>query len=144
MRPSGVILGLLRVAAVTSIVGERIYPNIAPAGSENSGPFIVYRLTSTAREKHLKGTSGILARGYEVVCCTRDYDQSEALAEVVIAALESWRGAEGDLQVRRVSIDDEADDDDRPEDGSDAVLHIRRIQITVDHLAATTSIPAGS
>lgn len=144
MRASPVIYGLLKAQPVVNIAGDRVYPNVAPAGAEVAGPFIVFSLTSTARETHLRGTSGIVKRTYEVVCACRDYDQSDALADAVIGSLESWRGTEGDMKVRRVTIESESDDYDRPEDGSDSIIHIRRIGVVVDHLTDTTSLPAGS
>jgi hypothetical protein len=130
--------------AMQEFCGSRIYPLVAPEGSDL--PLCVYRLNRTDRDgRHTTGNSGIVTRSYAVECHGQDYDELDAFAARFAERLESWRGVEGSLTVRRIVIDDESDEQyDRPSGGEDDAIFLRLFQITLHLIENTTSLPQGS
>lgn len=131
-------------AAVREFVGDRVYPMVAPEGTDL--PLCVYRLSATPRDgAHMEGNSGIVTRSYEVVFYDDDYDEIDAFAIGFRLRLESWRGDEGGLKVRRVDIDDERDEPyERPEGGADEPVFARAFEVSLKQIETTTALPADS
>lgn len=125
-------------------LGDRLYPMVAPEGT--ALPLGVYRLAATQRDgAHMTGNSGIVTRSYEVAFYCDDYDEIDAFAIAFRERLESWRGVEGGLKVRRVDIDDERDEPyERPEGGEDDPIFARVFTVTLRNIETTTALPDDS
>lgn len=135
---------LVSDAGFVEVFGDRVFPLVAPEGT--ALPLATYRLDSTTRESaHMKGNSGLTTRLYSVALMCDDYDELDEAATGLLERLESWRGVEGDLKVRRVDIIDEADEPyDRPEGGEDKPIYVRSFSVRLVNIQTTTALPTGS
>lgn len=136
---------LVSDANMRAAFGDRVYPLVAPEGTDL--PLCVYRLSATDRTegRHMTGASGLVSRSYEVAFYGSDYDEIDALASAFRERLESWRGDEGGLKVRRVDIDDERDEPyERPEGGADEPVFARAFEVSLKQIETTTALPADS
>lgn len=142
--PASLFARLADSAVVSGLCGGRIYPVFAPAGSESSGPFVVYSLADSARDSHTKGSSGLVTYSYKVEAVADSYELATSLAGAVLDVVESWRDKSGDSDIRFISVSGEEDDFDRLGDGSDKALYIRRMTLGVTVRERRTAIPSGS
>ena len=93
----------------------------------------------------MKGNSGLTTRIYSVSLMGQDYDDIDEAATGLLSRLESWRGVEGSLKVRRVDIIDEVDDPyDRPEGGEDTPIYVRSFSMRLVNIETSTALPLGS
>lgn len=104
---------LLADSAVAALVGTRVYPVSAPQSDESVGiePTIVYSLNGRDHEYSVDRRISAMLR-WHLVCVSRDYDTSHALADAAIAALDRYRGVlggTGGVAVKVVEILDERD-----------------------------------
>lgn len=77
---------LLEDQDIVSIIGDRIYPVVAPKGA--SGDFIVYVRDSYSKQRN--GMGNTEECGLYVVCCSKNYDSSVELAERVNSICEGF------------------------------------------------------
>nr|WP_321523330.1 hypothetical protein [uncultured Macellibacteroides sp.] len=87
---------------IVSIIGDRIYPVVAPKGA--SGDFIVYVRDSYSKQRN--GMGHTEECGLYVVCCSKSYDSSVELAERVNAICEEF-SAPG---IRRMELADSSEE----------------------------------
>lgn len=72
-------------ATVAGIVGANIYPQEAPDAVNE--PFIVYRLIESDEPRFLNGAVRYRKYTYEIACYEKVYDDAQALADAVKAAV---------------------------------------------------------
>jgi hypothetical protein len=104
------LLGDALVAApdVAAIVGDRIYPVIAPASA--AIPFITWRRQAVQREATLAGPSGIATVTLAVDMYATTYEGVRELADRCRAVLDGFGGSLGNwISVRNVSLLSESD-----------------------------------
>ena len=95
-------------AAVAAILGDRIFPVIAPASS--AIPFATWRRQSVQREQTLSGPLGmpIVTWGLDIYAET--YQAVRDAADACRACLDGWTGAVGNyVSVRLVTLINEGD-----------------------------------
>lgn len=94
--------------AVAEIVGDRVYPVIAPASA--AIPFIVWRRQAVQREATLAGPSGIATVTLAVDMYATTYEAVRELADRCRATLDGFGGSLGNwISVRNVSLLSESD-----------------------------------
>lgn len=76
---------LMEDEAIKNIVGDKIYPIIAP--EKTDGAFLVYVRDSYSFVRSKQGIWQQICKVY-ISCCSNDYDESVALADAVFQALE--------------------------------------------------------
>lgn len=81
---------LMAVAALTALVGTRIYPERAPSGATR--PYLSYFQVSRVGEVTLGGSGGLTTRRYQLDIWDDSYLGAKALAEQVRLALDSFHG----------------------------------------------------
>lgn len=135
---------LMSHAPSREYLGDRLYPVVAPEGA--ALPLGVYRLAGTDRTGgHMTGNAGHAYREIEVRLFDQDYDALDAFAADFRLRLESWRGVEGGLKVRRIDIMDESDEPyERPEGGEDDPIYSRLFTLRLTQIEAATTLPDGS
>ena len=94
--------------AVADIVGDRVYPVIAPASA--AVPFITWRRQSVQRETTLSGPSGIANVTLAVDMYATTYEGVRELADRCRATLDGFSGGLGNwISVSYVSLLSESD-----------------------------------
>jgi hypothetical protein len=107
--PEKVLLDtLVSATSVTTIVGTRIYPLLAPASS--ALPFVVWRRTGIERTQTLGSPAGTprVSVDYTVIATT--YNQAREAADAMRRVLDGWGGTVENTVVEQVSLENEVDD----------------------------------
>ncbi len=109
---------LLSKAAVTAIIGSRLYPVVLPQSQDV--PAITFSRVSGGHSHNLDRATGSAIPAFEFDCWAATYAQAETLAEVVRGVMQGFGpGTMGDTEVKACILDDEADAYEPPEDASD-------------------------
>lgn len=99
---------LLADPGVAAVVGDRVYPVIAPASA--ALPFVTWRRQAVQREATLSGPSGIATVTLAVDMYDTTYEAVRDLADRCRQVLDGFNGALGNwISVRNVSLLSESD-----------------------------------
>jgi hypothetical protein len=99
---------LLTDPAVAAMVGQRVYPVIAPAAA--ALPFATWRRAAVRREQSLAGPIGLPTVTLAVDVFDLTYEAVRDLADKVRLALDGYGGSPSDsVVVQHVSLETEAD-----------------------------------
>lgn len=88
---------LRSTAAVSALVGNRIYPGKAPQGTTSA--YVVYDLLGGENVGAHDGFTGLRSGRISFACCAPKYGEAKAVAEAVRLALAGWRGVQGALEI---------------------------------------------
>lgn len=94
-------------ASVTSHVGHRVYPHLAPA--VDSLPFISWRRLSIRREQTLSDPMGVPFVQIEYLAFAESYLEARQIADAMRAVLDGYSGSFDNTTVRQTSLDAEED-----------------------------------
>ncbi len=99
---------LVADAEVAELMGDRIYPVLAPASA--SLPFATWRRQAVNREMTLSGPSGLPAVTLAVELYAETYEAVRELADRCRRVLDGWNNdLASSTSVRSVSLENEAD-----------------------------------
>jgi hypothetical protein len=99
---------LVAAPAVAELIGDRVYPVIAPASA--AIPFVVWRRQAVQRESTLAGPSGVANVTLAVDMYATTYEGVRELADRCRAVLDGFGGDLGNwISVRNVSLLSESD-----------------------------------
>lgn len=121
-----IVARLKQVQAVTDLIAHRIFPGVAPTGSQV--PYVTYNRITTPRVRSTKGLSGLASPLYQIDAWARDAVTAKAIMKVIIAALDGYKGTLAGVRVGGVITEDESSGND-PESG----LCSRRGDFTIWH-----------
>jgi len=94
--------------AVAAVVGQRVYPVVAPASA--SLPFVTWRRTGVQRSQTLSGPMGMGVVVLSVDVYADTYGEARDIADKCRAVLDGYGTAvENYVSVRNVSLDTESD-----------------------------------
>lgn len=94
--------------AVSTLVGTRIYPVLAPASA--ALPFVTWRRSSIDREQTLGGPMGMPRVSVEYSIYGTTYEQARELADAMRVVLDGYGGTADNTEVKQTSLEDESDD----------------------------------
>ena len=102
--PSQALRGrLAAVAAVTDLVGTRIYPAVAPEGAAT--PYLVLVRFDEIEEEAMTANADILSTWFHVFAVADTHDDCEALHEEVRNACRRYRGTVNSVEVTDMRLD---------------------------------------
>lgn len=94
--------------AVALILGQRIWPVIAPASA--SLPFATWRRTSVTRSQGLSGPIGATTVQLAVDVFSTTYEEAREAGDRIRSVLDGWGGVVSEyVSVRNVTLDGESD-----------------------------------
>ena len=99
-------------AAVSALVGTRVYPNVAPQNT--AYPHIVYQLINVSHIEVLAGSFGNARSLVQVSCRSHDYDEARDLAEKCRLVLQGYAGTAASIEISGVNLVDDRDIYDPP------------------------------
>lgn len=131
-------------ADVSALIGTRCYPGVAPESA--ALPYVVYQTISTARPRHLGGTSGIAERRIQLDVYAATLTSAESVSEELRELFSAFRGAMGSsaqVNIRSCFVDDEDDLYEEPVDsgGIESGVFRVRLDIVLGHLEDAISVP---
>lgn len=99
---------LIANPAVAMILGQRIWPVIAPASA--SLPFATWRRTAVTRSQGLAGPIGATSVQIAMDVFATTYEEAREAADRIRLVLDGWGGQVSEyVSVRNVSLDTESD-----------------------------------
>ena len=93
---------------VTTLVGLRIYPVLAPATA--SLPFVTWRRTGIERAQTLGSPSGMPRVTVEYGIYGTTYEQARSVADAMRRILDGYGGTVDNTTVNQTSLENESDD----------------------------------
>ena len=81
---------LVNTTAITDIVGQAIYPEIAPQGKEM--PFVIYQIDEVIPETTKDGPSCLDTYSINLIVFGKEYDELSLLSQEIRTALDRYRG----------------------------------------------------
>lgn len=107
--PEAVLRSALTAStAVTTLIGSRIYPVLAPATA--SMPLVTWRRTGIERQQTLSAPSGMPRVSVEFSIYGTTYENAREIADAMRVVLDGYGGSQGTTQVNQTSLEDESDD----------------------------------
>jgi len=95
-------------ASVTSLIGHRIYPQLAPA--VDALPFMTWRRTSITREQTLGIPMGVPRVSVDFIVFAETYVAARKVADAVRSVLDGYGGRFDNTEVKQCSLESESDD----------------------------------
>jgi hypothetical protein len=99
---------LVTTTAVSSLVGTRIYPVLAPTTA--ALPFAVYRRSSIQRQQTLAGPLGLPTVNMEMQIYATTYEGAREVADTFRSVLDGYGGTLNNVEVQNASLEQESDD----------------------------------
>jgi len=100
--------------SVSSLVSQRVFPLIAPAGTPL--PLIVYQRTAVERPQALGGNVGNPVVTLQLTSYGTSYTSVKSIARAVRLAVDNWTGTTAGVTIQRTTLQSEADGVDMPAD----------------------------
>lgn len=99
---------LVTTTAVSSVVGSRVYPLLAPASA--AMPFITYRRAGIRRQQTFSGPMGVPQVTVELDIYAATYEGARELADKCRVVLDGYGGSFDNTEVKQTSLENEQDD----------------------------------
>jgi len=100
--------------AVAAIVGDRIYPLVAPQRKALAYPnvpktYVTYERTGGTRNMPLNGVNGFVVAVYRIMGFAYNYELAKTLGESIRLKLDGYRGSAGGHPIQRIWCDNDID-----------------------------------
>lgn len=112
--------------AVSSLIGQRVFPLIAPTGTPL--PLVVFQRTAVERPQSLTGNVGNPVITLQLTTYGTSYTSVKSIARAVRLAVDGWTGTTAGVTIQRTTLVTEADGVDMPAD--DQMLPYYNVQQT--------------
>lgn len=99
---------LVSSTSVTTLVGTRIFPVLAPASA--SLPFVTWRRTAIDREQTLTAPMGVPRVSVDFSIYAVTYEQARDVADAMRVRLDGYGGTSDNTEVKQTSLENESDD----------------------------------
>lgn len=100
--------------AVSSLVGSRVYPHVAPSGA--ALPLIIYERTAVERPQALSGNVGNPLVTLQLTTHGTSYTSVKQIARAVRLAVDGWTGTTAGVTIQRSTLMSESDGVEMPAD----------------------------
>lgn len=100
--------------AVSSLIGTRVFPLLAPAGTPL--PLVVYQRTAVDRPQSLAGNVGNPVVTLQLTTYGTSYTSVKSIARAVRLTVDGWTGTTAGVTIQRTTLQTEADGVDMPAD----------------------------
>lgn len=117
-------------ATLRKLVGERVYPDFAPASA--AVPYVLRSRISNPPHDHLAGEAAIGSPTYQFTVVASSNRERNEVAAALRACLSRYSGPMGTEDVE-IGSPDESDDVETASDGSERRLFVRRMDFEVWH-----------
>lgn len=101
-------------ASVSSLIGSRVFPVIAPTGTPL--PLVIYSRTNVERPQSLAGNVGNPVVTLQLTSYGTSYTSVKSIARAVRLAVDGWTGTTSGVTIQRTTLTGEADGAEMPQD----------------------------
>jgi hypothetical protein len=113
--PEAFLFGRLTgYTAVSSQIGTRIFPLLAPSGTPM--PLVIYQRTAVDRPQSLTGNVGNPVITLQLTTYGTSYTSVKSIARAVRLAVDNWTGTTASVTIQRTTLTSEADGVELPQD----------------------------
>jgi hypothetical protein len=98
---------LVADAAVSALIGTRVFPVVAPATA--ALPYMVWRRSGVQRSHSLSGPTGVPVVGLELQIFAATYEGARDLADKCRLVLDGYGGTVNNVEVSNVTLENEFD-----------------------------------
>jgi hypothetical protein len=132
-------------AALTAVIGTRLYPNALPQDTDY--PAVTWQLIDAEHTHSLNGVDGLVLARVQIDCfasggpdgtSSTPYGDVQDLAEIVRKRMSAWRGTSGGVVVHHSHLLSHNDLVDGPFDSGDVTIHRVSQDYTVAYTEATS------
>ena len=99
---------LIGTPAVSSLIGTKVYPVIAPATA--TLPFVTWRRVAVRRQQTLSAPMGMPVTSVEFSIFGATYEQARDVADEMRSVLDGYGGTANNTEVKQTSLEQESDD----------------------------------
>lgn len=122
---------------IAMLVNSRIFPILRP--QDSALPALVVSRQSGDHAHKITGSAGHASPVFHLDCYAASYQAADELAEAVRHAMQGFGGDMGTVAVKSVTLLDDFDGFDAPEDGSDKPAFVIFLRYRILH---SESMPA--
>lgn len=122
-----VVENMLGNATITALIGERLYPNVAP--QDAATPTLVYQLIDTQHVASRSGSSNLARSLFQFTCAAETYAETKALADAVRGAWKDYRNQD----ILDLRIDGALITNDLDEYSEAHATHVVRLDVAIWH-----------
>ena len=109
MIANAIVWKLGNTSAISAVVSDRIFPHCVPMDI-NLMPQLVYEFKTPTSEINYAGATGLYSVELSVYCIAKTYADAQALARLVLTALQGQSGTWDDIAIDNVLYQDYAED----------------------------------
>ena len=124
---------LMTQAPVVSLIGSRLYPEVAPTEAEM--PYCTYTVASDIPVYHMQGPAGLTNAHAQLDVFAANAPTRTRIAKAVQAAIERWTQTQvatgSGFSMRFAGLDTQEDSYIEPTDGSERGVYQRSLDINV-------------
>ena len=129
---------LAGLSALTTLVSTRIYPE-GEIPNVVEFPYVTFRRTGRAHERHLTGGSGLAQATLEIDCWALSDEDADDVHEAIRAGMDNYRGTMGSvLVVRNCVLENDDAEVEPPLDASQVAIHRVSMTFTIWHAESVT------
>lgn len=99
---------LVGTTAVTTLIGTRVYPVVAPSSA--TLPFVTWRRSGVQRQQTLGLPAGTPKVTVEYSIYGATYDETREVADAMRVCLDGYGGTADNTEVKQASLENESDD----------------------------------
>jgi hypothetical protein len=133
-----VVEHLLSLDAITDLIDERLYPNVAP--QDAAKPTLVYQIVDTQHISSRSGSSNLARTLFQFTCEDETYSGAKALALAVRQAWEDYRNQDiVEMRIDGALITGELD-----EYSETHATHVVRLDVAIWHSEGITISTGGT
>ncbi len=122
-----VVEQMLGVSALTALIDERLYPNVAPQDAEK--PTVVYQLIDTQHVASRSGSSHLARSLFQFTCEDESYSGTKAVAAAVRGCWEDSRNT----TITQLRIDGALIVNELDEYSETHATHVIRLDVAIWH-----------
>lgn len=104
-------------SAVTSVVGQRVYPQQAPMNAQL--PYITYQRIADPVQHHFEEATALASPTIQFDCWAKSDVEMQSVSEALRNVLDGFRGTMATVDVRSTALVSQDDTIERPDDGSE-------------------------
>jgi hypothetical protein len=121
---NAIVWKLKNDTAVSAAVGDNIFPHNAPMDI-NVMPQILYEFKTPTAEINYSGATGLYSMEVSIYCVGKLYSDAQALARLVLVALQGQGGLWDTINVDNCIFQDYAEDNNmNPNDPNDILFYV--------------------
>jgi len=127
-------------AAITSLVGTRIYASVAP--SSVTYPYITFQVISNSPEHYMQGASAITSVNLQVDAWARLVAEQQAISSALRNALDGYRALMGteQLDVRKCFLDNRNTFEELDKQGKNLPVHRASLDFSIWHVESLPTL----